>query len=118
MLMLGLSYVLWLRPGSYRSLVVFAFSVGTCYGGAVALSPSVLAEFFGIHDLGFVLRMLWTSCGFGTLVGLPLVGAIIIIDHTRSYQTGVAITMFAAIAALAILLPLRSAPGRAGAHRV
>jgi MFS family permease len=85
-------------------LVVFALGIGACYGGAVALSPALVAEFFGTRELGFILGMLWTSCGAGTLVGLPLVGAII--DHTGSYRIGIGFTMSAAVIALMFLAPL------------
>jgi len=111
-LVLAASYGLWLASDSYRALMVFALGIGACYGGAVALSPAVVAELFGTRELGFILGMLWTSCGAGTLVGLPLVGAII--DHTGSYRIGIGFTMSAAVIALMFLARMSNRGERAG----
>ena len=103
-LALGLSFSIWLLAHSYGTLIVFALVMGASYGGAVTLSPAVIAELFGTQKLGVILGALWTSSAFGTLLGPPLAGAIV--DHTGSYRIAIGFTMAATIAAFLILLRL------------
>ena len=103
-LALGLSFTLWLAAQSYWPLAGFALAMGVSYGGAVALTPAVLAELFGTRGLGVVLGMLYTSSAISTLLGPPLCGAII--DHTGSYRIAAAFTMALTAGAFAVLLPL------------
>lgn len=70
-------YGLWLTGPGYLGLVVFALVVGTCYGGWVALSPSVLAELFGAESLGSLTGIAYTAAGVGALVGPAAAGAVI-----------------------------------------
>jgi MFS family permease len=101
---LALSYGIWLVASSYSMLVVFALVMGAGYGGYVALSPAVLAHLFGTERLGTVLGALYTSGGFGAMVGPPLVG--LIIDRTGSYRVAIASAFAIALSAWALLLPL------------
>jgi MFS family permease len=104
-LVLGLSYLLWLVAGaSYNWLVMFALVMGAGYGGFVALSPAVLAHLFGTRRLGSVMGALYTSGGFGALVGPPLAGMIV--DYTGSYRIAIASAFVIAMGSWAILLPL------------
>ncbi|MGH7932697.1 MAG: MFS transporter, partial [Candidatus Binataceae bacterium] len=103
-LVLGLCFGAWLLGHSYGPLVVFALLMGASYGGAVTLTPAVLAELFGTQGLGLTLGTLYTSSAVGTLLGPPFVGAII--DHTGSYTLGIIFTGATTIAAFFILLPL------------
>ena len=91
----------WLLARSYGTLIVFALVMGASYGGAVTLSPAVIAELFGTQKLGAILGVLWTSSAFGTLLGPPLAGAIV--DHTGSDHIAIGFTMAATIAAFLIL---------------
>lgn len=52
LLVLGLCFTLWLYGKSYGMLVAFALVMGASYGGAVALTPAVVAELFGTRGLG------------------------------------------------------------------
>jgi MFS family permease len=106
-LALGLSFALWLAAESYWPLAAFALAMGVSYGGAVALTPAVLAELFGARGLGVILGMLYTSSAIGTLLGPPVCGALI--DHTGSYRIAVAFTMALTVGAFAIMLPLARA---------
>lgn len=84
---LSLSYLLWMAAGSsYVMLVVFVVVLGVAYGGFIALSPAVMAERFGVAQLGAVLGALYTSAGFGGLVGPPLAGWLIDRSGYRSTQ--------------------------------
>ncbi len=106
-LALGLSFALWLAAESYWPLAAFALAMGVSYGGAVALTPAVLAELFGARGLGVVLGVLYTSSAIGTLLGPPVCGALI--DHTGSYRIAVAFTMALTVGSFAILAPLARA---------
>lgn len=103
-LVLALSYSIWMVASSYSTMVVFALVMGAGYGGYVALSPAVIAHLFGPHRMGTVLGALYTSGGFGAMVGPPLVGMII--DRTGSYRIAIAAAFIVAMVAYALLIPL------------
>jgi MFS family permease len=102
-LVVGLSFVLWLVANSYAVLVVFALVLGVGYGGYVALSPAVLAHFYGTQRLGSVLGALYTSGGVGVLMGPPVAGFII--GHS-GYRWAIAFSLAAGMASFFALLPL------------
>ena len=102
-LVVGLSFVLWLIANSYAVLVMFALILGVGYGGYVALSPAVLAHFYGTQRLGSVLGALYTSGGIGVLMGPPVAGFII--GHS-GYRWAIAFSLAAGMAAFLSLLPL------------
>ncbi len=103
-LALGICFSLWLYAKSYGMLVAFALVMGASYGGAVALTPAVVAELFGTRGLGVILGTLYTGCAIGTLLGPPFCGALI--DRTGSYRLAILFTMVVTIASYVILLPL------------
>ena len=103
-LVLALSYGIWLSAASYPIMVVFALVMGAGYGGYVALSPAVVAHLFGTNRMGTMLGALYTSGGFGAMVGPPLVG--LIIDRTGSYRVAIAAAFAVALASFALLIPL------------
>ena len=104
-LVLGLSYFIWLYAPGYAALVAFALAMGASYGGYVALNPSVVAELFGVAGMGVVLGTLYTSIAITALFGPPIVGAII--DRTGSYRVGILFTIAATLAGFLVLLLLR-----------
>lgn len=104
-LVMACSYVLWLTTTSYAVLVVFAIVFGVAYGGFIALSPAVMAELFGTAGMGRVVGVLYTSAGFGALVGPPIAG--LIIDRTGTYRWAIAVAMALAFVGWAVLLRLR-----------
>ncbi len=104
-LVMGLSFVLWLAAGSsFVMLGSFAVVLGLAYGGYVALSPAVSAQLFGLVGLAGILGALYTSSGIGGLVGPPLAGWLI--DTTGSYYTAVAMAIGLFVAAVIALPPL------------
>ena len=103
-LVLGACFSLWLFGKSYGMLVGFALVMGASYGGAVALTPAVVAELFGTRGLGVILGTLYTGSAIGTLLGPPFCGALI--DRTGSYRLAILFTMAVTIASYVILLPL------------
>ena len=103
-LLLGICFTMWLYGKSYGMLVAFALVMGASYGGAVALTPAVVAELFGTRGLGVILGSLYTGSAIGTLLGPPFCGALI--DHTGSYRLAILFTLAVTIASYVILLPL------------
>ena len=104
LLVLGLCFALWLYGKSYGMLVAFALVMGASYGGAVALTPAVVAELFGTRGLGVILGTLYTGSAIGTLLGPPFCGALI--DRTGSYRLAIIFTMALTIVSYLILRPL------------
>ena len=104
------SYVIWFATTSYPVLFVFAVVFGVAYGGFIALSPSVMAELFGTAGMGRVVGVLYTSAGFGALVGPPIAG--LIIDRTGTYRWAIAVAMALAFVGWAVLLRLRQPEAR------
>jgi MFS family permease len=104
LLVLGLCFVLWFYGNSYGMLVAFALVMGASYGGAVALTPAVVAELFGTRGLGVILGTLYTGSAIGTLLGPPFCGALI--DRTGSYRLAILFTMAVTIVSYLILRPL------------
>lgn len=116
-LALGLSYAIWWSADSWTGLALFALAMGVSYGGAVTLTPAVVAELFGTQGLGATLGALYTSSAIATLAGPPLCGAII--DYTGSYRFAIGFTLVSAVAAFFVLLPLGIAhelPAQAAAN--
>ncbi|HLW71763.1 MAG TPA: MFS transporter [Candidatus Binataceae bacterium] len=106
-LSLGLSFSIWFVADSYLMLAIFALVMGASYGGAVTLTPAVMAELFGTRGLGVMLGTLYTSSAIGTLLGPPLCGAIV--DRTGSYSTAIALTGGVTIVGCLLLTRLRPA---------
>jgi MFS family permease len=105
-LVVALSFVLWLIAQSYAMLVVFALVLGVGYGGWVALSPAILAHFYGTQRLGSVLGALYTSGGMGVLMGPPVAGFII--GHS-GYRWAIAFSLATGLASYITLMPLEAA---------
>ena len=104
-LVMAASYVLWISTTRYAVLLVFAVVFGVAYGGFIALSPAVMAELFGTAAMGRVVGVLYTSAGFGALIGPPVAG--LIIDRTDSYRWAIGAAMALAFVGWAVLLRLR-----------
>lgn len=92
-------------------LVLFGLVFGTAQGGFIALSPAVVADYFGTRFVAAIIGIVYTAAGLGSLIGPWVAGAIY--DATGSYQS--AIVVGAACAGLATLALFRIRP--AGATR-
>jgi MFS family permease len=99
-LILTVSFAVWLLASDYPQLAIFTFLLGLGYGGWVALSPSVMAELFGPQGLGGSVGALYTGAGVGALLGPPFAGFLVDVSH--SYQLAIAGAL--ALALLACLL--------------
>jgi MFS family permease len=103
-LLLALGFGLWFVPHSYAALVLFAIVMGAAYGGMVAMSPSVVAELFGLRGLGAMLGALSTSSSLSALAG-PLIAGWVI-DRTGSFLWSAALGGASALIGFIILIPL------------
>jgi MFS family permease len=104
-LLMAMSYLLWLTAPSYPWLVAFAVALGLGYGFRMALMPTVLIEFFGVQHLGAVLGIFFTASGMSAILGPPLAGFIV--DMTGNYQWSIVFALLAGTAGFALVVPLR-----------
>jgi MFS family permease len=104
-LVMAVSYLLWLPFTGYGWLVAFAATLGLGYGVRIAMTPVVLIEFFGIGNLGAVLGVFFTASSISAVCG-PLVAGLII-DQTGSYQWGVAFALAMGVLGFIAVAPLR-----------
>lgn len=110
-LIMGLSYAIWLGSDAYGSLVAFAIILGLGYGARISLMPGVLIELFGVQNLGSILGAFFTASGFSAVLGPPVAG--LIVDYTGRYQWGVAFALAMGLLGFAAVVPLVSR-GRIG----
>jgi MFS family permease len=110
---LGVALMLtwWLFSATTWQLAVFAFVYGAFYGGAVALTPALVSDYFGSRNASGIIGVLYTAIAFGTLVGPRLAGDAF--DYFKNYTLPIAICAGFAFASLVFLAMLRE-PGRIG----
>ncbi len=99
------SFAFWLGSHSYLSLFWFCLVLGIGYGGIVAMSPAMLAQFFGVEGLGELLGFLLTALGVASVAGPPLAG--LLIDRTGDLKWPPLLAVASAALALAAVVPLR-----------
>jgi predicted MFS family arabinose efflux permease len=74
---------------SVSSTVPFALGsalIGFCYGAFLTLFPSLVADYYGMKNLGMNYGVVFTAWGVGALVMAPVAGAIK--DQTHAYTGG------------------------------
>ena len=72
---LGVLMLVWWAASAYWLLAAFAIGFGVCYGGAVALLPTIVMELYGARAVSAIIGFLYTGAGLGTLLGPWLAGA-------------------------------------------
>ena len=72
---LGADVLLWWVASAYWLLALFAVVFGICYGGYVALLPTIVMDLYGPRSVSGIIGCLYTGCGIGTLLGPWLAGA-------------------------------------------
>lgn len=103
------AYGIWLASnGNYVMLVVFAALLGSAYGGYVALGPVLAAELYGVEGLGAVLGALYTSAGFGGLIG-PIAAGFML-DETGSFTVVIGAAIALVSLATVVFWPLHRRP--------
>jgi hypothetical protein len=81
----------WLVSPGYAGLIFFALLLGIGYGGFVALGPPLVAETFGVHGLGGLLGVLYTSAALESAVGPPVAG--VLISSSGGYSSSIAASL-------------------------
>jgi predicted MFS family arabinose efflux permease len=100
----------WSRPATPAwSCSLLLLGIG--YGGFVALGPPLVAEIFGVHGLGGLLGVLYTSAALGSAVGPPVAG--VLISSSGDYDSSIAASLVATTAALGIVLTVGRTRGAA-----
>lgn len=115
--LIGVMMIWWLlMPADWVwALLVFGFLFGTAYGGFVALSPTVVADYFGARAVSGIIGVFYTGAGFGNFLGPWLAGRFY--DATRDYTIPLiigAVTALLAAGAIMLLGALRGAPSGSG----
>lgn len=83
------------------SLLLWGGAFGAAYGLFVALSPTLMADYFGTRSVSGVIGLFYTAAGLGALVG-PWLGGVLF-DLTGSYRSAIlAAAASAAFGALAV----------------
>lgn len=90
---LGLSSFVWLASDGLQGLGAFAVLMGLSWGGAVALAPSVMADYFGTRAVSGIIGVLYAGVGVGALVGPVIAG--LVFDLWESYTVAI---LYSAIA--------------------
>jgi MFS family permease len=104
-LVMAASYLLWLPSTGFGWLVAFSAMLGFGYGLRIALTPVVLIEYFGLGNSGAVLGAFLSASSISAVCG-PLMAGLII-DHTGSYQLGVAFALVMGLLGFIAVVPLR-----------
>jgi MFS family permease len=98
----GISLLLWLAASETWELFAIALAFGVSYGGFVALMPALTADLFGPRRASAVIGVLYTSVGWGALLGPSLAGYAY--DFSGSYvlpiATGGILDLLAAVTVL------------------
>ncbi len=112
-LMMLASLLIWISAGgSFRVLAVAALIHGFGWAAWVTAAPEVLAEWFGVEDLGLLVGGFYTGLGLGALFGPAVSGLIIDRSGYGPALVGVIATTVASLGCL--FFPLR---GRGWADR-
>ena len=84
------------------ALLLFGLVFGVAIGGFSALTPALMADYFGAGSVGGVIGIAYTGTGLGALIGPWLTG--VMYDRTGSYQPALILgAVAAAVATLAVL---------------
>ena len=106
---IGLSSLVWLLSEGLAGLGAFAVLLGLSWGGAVALAPSVMADFFGTRAVSGIIGVLYAGVGVGALVGPVIAG--LVFDLWESYTVAIAYSTVAPITGAAFVLVAESPEG-------
>jgi MFS transporter, OFA family, oxalate/formate antiporter len=108
---MALMQMWWLTATTAWQLAVFALVFGTCYGGFVAIYPSITVDHFGGRNASGIIGVLYTGAALGTFLGPKLAGDAF--DVFGSYTVPIAIGAGFALLAAAIMISLPEPPAAA-----
>ncbi|HLJ62622.1 MAG TPA: MFS transporter [Stellaceae bacterium] len=101
---MALSLGWWTISTEAWQIALFALVFGSCYGGFVALSPALLADYFGSRNAAGIVGASYTSVAIGTLFGPTLAGYAF--DLFRSYTIPIAGSAGACLIGVLLILLL------------
>jgi MFS family permease len=101
---LGLMLLVWLGAQSYWVLALFAVVFGVCYGGYVALLPTLVMDRYGARSVSGIIGFLYTGAGLGTLLGPWLAG--VAYDVLGAYDVPIVAGALSALLASGCILVL------------
>ena len=84
--------------------VVLVLSYGLCADRPFICVACVAALLFSVEGLGELLGILFTGFGVAGLLGPTTAG--VLVDHTHGYRAPVFVAAAAAVAAMAVVIPL------------
>jgi MFS family permease len=105
-LLMAISYAVWLLWRSYVGLAVFAAALGANYGTRIAAVPAVLIELFGVDDLSTKLGVFFTATGPAALLGPMLAGMAV--EWSGGYAAGILFALATGLLGFLAILPVRS----------
>lgn len=102
----------WFPSAPFLVLAAGAALHGLGWAAWVTAAPLVLADWFGVDDLGLSVGGFYTGLGVGALIGPPVTGAVI---DAVGYREALMVVLVTTAASLAVLLvPARAAGWRGG----
>ena len=112
---LGAMLLVWWAATAYWLLAVFALVFGVCYGGYVALMPTLVMDRYGPRAVSGIIGFLYTGAGVGTLLGPWLAG--IAYDALGAYDVPIVTgALLAFLAAGCVLILIQSEKTLQAAH--
>ncbi len=95
----------WASGGSAAVLIISAVTHGVGWAVWVSATPSVLAEWYGVENLGGVIGIYYTGLGVGGLVGPAVCGFVI---DAAGFEPALALVTVTSLVALGLLaVPMR-----------
>lgn len=99
------------------SLVPWGIAFGSAYGAFVALSPTLMADYFGTAHVSGTIGVFYTGAGLGSLAG-PWLGGVFF-DAAGSYRLAILVAaLLAVLATLAVLKAPEPERARVGGQRL
>jgi OFA family oxalate/formate antiporter-like MFS transporter len=112
---LGVMLLVWWVASAWWLLALFAVVFGICYGGYVALMPTIVMDLYGPRAVSGITGCLYTGAGLGTLVGPWLAG--VAYDAYGAYDAPIlGGSLFSFLAAAIVVFMVRNEKATAG-HR-
>jgi MFS family permease len=109
---LGVMLLVWWAASAWWLLALFAVVFGVCYGGYVALLPTIVMDLYGPRAVSGITGCLYTGAGVGTLVGPWAAG--IAYDALGAYDLPIfGGSLCAFLAAAIVVFMLRNEKGKA-----
>ena len=107
-LLMAISYAIWLLWASYLGLAMFAVVLGANYGSRIAAVPAVLIELFGVDNLSTMLGVFFTATGLAASLGPMLAGMAV--EWSGGYTAGILFALATGLLGFVAILPVGSKP--------